>query len=341
MRTVENPPNPFEHAHLEWDGPAPPAKLEVFEETCKSALARNDSPDIPFRYSLNPYRGCFHACAYCYARPTHGYWGFGAGTDFDRRIVVKTNIAERLEHTFKSKRWQGDVIAFSGNTDCYQPLEANYGLTRQCLELCLAYQNPVQLITKSKLVRRDIDLLRALSERAHCSVVLSVPFADDAMARHIEPFASPPRKRFETIRLLTEAGIEVGVSIGPIIPGLNDDQIPKIIEAAANAGASFAFPILLRLDEQVAPIFEARLREAYPLRVDKVMNQLRETRGGLLKNPRFGKRMVGQGPRWQAIELLFRQSCTRHGIAGMDETRYGLQHIKTTFERPTRQLSLL
>lgn len=337
MRRVSNPPNPFHADALELDGPAPPAELEVYEEEAKSALSKNSSPDVGFTWSVNPYRGCFHACAYCYARPSHQYLGYGAGTDFDRRLVAKTNIATRLREAFDRPSWSGETVVFSGNTDCYQPLEARYGLTRQCLEVCLAYRNPVALITKSTLIRRDLQLLVELHAQARCGVTVSIPFADDAMARQIEPFASPPTKRFETVRLLAEAGLPVTVSLGPMIPGLNDDQIPRILEGAAAAGARHAFLILLRLPKEVLPVFDARLEEAYPLRAGKVRHAIAHVRGGGMNDARFGMRMRGRGPRWDAIETLFEVHRKRFGLAIESA---GVDHPVATFRRPTPQLSL-
>ncbi|MEO0322989.1 MAG: PA0069 family radical SAM protein [Myxococcota bacterium] len=337
---VANPPNPFEEAHLEWDGPPPPAQLEVFEETCKSALSKNTSPDVGFTWSVNPYRGCFHACAYCYARPSHQWLGFGAGTDFDRRIVVKTNVATRLREAFDRRSWEGEGIVLSGNTDCYQPLEASYGLTRACLEVCLAYRNPVAIITKSKLVRRDAELLAALHREAGCHVFVSIPFADDAMARGIEPFASSPTKRFETVRVLADAGVPVGVSVAPVIPGLNDAQIPEILERAKEAGAEAAFMILLRLPKEVLPVFDARLEAAFPLRASKVRHAIQDLRGGKMNESRFGARMRGQGPRWEAIRQLFETNRRRHGL---DVRRFGTREGPSPFHRPAperTQLSL-
>jgi DNA repair photolyase len=309
-----NPPNRFESAYLEWEGEPPPADLRVYEERSKSALSENKSPDVGFRWSVNPYRGCFHGCAYCYARPTHPYLGFGAGTDFDRQIVVKVNIVERLRAALGKKSWRRELIAFSGNTDCYQPLEAHYELTRGCLATCAAHATPVAIITKGKLVRRDVDLLQELRDSAGCRVTLSIPFAKDEYARAIEPFASPPTKRFETLRILSEAGIDTAVAVAPIIPGLNDDQIPEILRRAADAGASAAFKILLRLPLEVGAIFEERLAEAFPLRSAKVMNAIRDTRGGRTSDSRFSSRMIGQGARWAAIERLFSTQCARLGL---------------------------
>ena len=313
-RPRDNPPNRFEEAYLEWAGEPPPADLRIHEERTKSALAENKSPDIGFRWSVNPYRGCFHACAYCYARPTHPYLGFGAGTDFERQIVVKVNIVERLRERLEKKSWPRELIAFSGNTDCYQPLDAHYELTRGCLQVCAESATPVTIITKGKLVRRDVDVLQQLQRRAGCQVALSIPFASDEDARAIEPFASSPSKRFETLRILSEAGIETAVGVAPIIPGLNDDQIPQVLQRAADAGASSAFKILLRLPLEVGPIFEARLAEAFPLRRAKVMNAIRDVRGGHKSDSRFGSRMVGQGERWSAIEQLFSTQCERLGL---------------------------
>lgn len=343
MRPITNPPNPFEHGALEWDGPAPPAQLQIFEERCKRAISENASPDVGFRFGVNPYRGCFHACAYCYARPSHQYWGFGAGTDFDRKLIVKTNVAEQLRRELAAKRWRGDPIVFSGNTDCYQPLEASYALTRACLEACLEVRNPVGVITKSKLVRRDIDLLARLAREARAHVTISIPFVDDAMARAIEPFASSPTQRFETLRLLSDAGVPCGVSLGPVIPGLNDDQIPQILERAKGAGATSAFMILLRLPREVQPVFEARLREAFPLRVDKVRRAIAEMRGGRMNDPRFGSRMRGTGPRWQLIETLFRTTMRRLDLQHRDSSMDDVLHGQTTYVAPTkpkRQLTL-
>ena len=310
----DNPPNRFEQAYLEWEGEPPPADLRVHEEQAKSALSKNASPDVGFRWSVNPYRGCFHGCAYCYARPTHPYLGFGAGTDFDRQIVVKVNVVQRLREALGKRSWKQELIAFSGNTDCYQPLEAHYELTRGCLAACVDYATPVTIITKGKLVRRDVDVLQQLRDAAGCRVAISIPFSNDDDARAIEPFASSPSKRFDTLRVLSEAGIETAVAVAPIIPGLNDDQIPTILRRAADAGASAAFKILLRLPLEVGPIFEARLAEAFPLRSAKVMNAIRDTRGGRRNDSRFASRMVGQGARWSAIDRLFSTQCDRLGL---------------------------
>jgi DNA repair photolyase len=314
FRRVSNPPNPWATTDVEWLGEPPPAELEVYEEEARRALAENESPDVGFRWSLNPYRGCFHACSYCYARSSHQYLGFGAGTDFDRKIVVKTNIAERLREEFLRPSWKGEVIAFSGNTDCYQPLEAVYTLTRRCLEVSREFRNPVGMITKGALIRRDIPLLAAMSRETKVSVSLSIPFADDATGRAVEPGASLPSQRFETLRMLSDAGIETGIGIAPVIPGLNDSHVAPLLQRARTAGAQSAFLVLIRLSGQTLPVFEERLAEAFPDRARKIWNAIEEMRGGRRNDTRFHDRMTGRGPRWNAIEALFEVECRRLGL---------------------------
>ncbi|MFY0537238.1 radical SAM protein [Nannocystis pusilla] len=235
-RPIDNPPNPWLSTHVEYFGEPPPAGLEVFEEDARSVVSTNDSPDIPFRYSVNPYRGCYHGCAYCYARPTHQYLGWGAGTDFERKIVAKVNAPALLRQFLARSKWTRELLAFSGVTDCYQPLEAHYGLTRGCLEACLEFANPVGIITKGPLVARDVDLLAELNRRAGASVTISIPFIDDAMARRIEPSVARPSKRFQALATLSAAGIRTGVAVAPVIPGLNDSQIPQILARARECG---------------------------------------------------------------------------------------------------------
>src|SRR3989338_756487 len=259
MKPIKNPTNPFASQNCQYfEGMIPPAKLEVYEDSTHHILARNDSPDLPFRWSLNPYRGCAHACAYCYARPSHEYLGFGAGTDFDTKILVKKNAAALLREAFLKKTWKGERIVFSGDTDCYQPLEASYGLTRACLETCLQFGNSFSIITKSFLIVRDLQLLKKLHERTHGDVTLSIPFLDDKTARLVEPMASAASKRFEAIKILAGAGISVGVNIAPLIPGLNDSDIPGILKKAKACGASWAGHTLLRLPGNVKEVFASR-----------------------------------------------------------------------------------
>jgi DNA repair photolyase len=314
-RRVTNPPNPWASRHVEWLDEPPPVQLEVFEEQARSMLSTNDSPDLPFRYSLNPYRGCQHACAYCYARPTHQYLELGAGSDFDSKIVVKLNAAQVLRRELGGSRWRAGRgwIAFSGVTDCYQPLEASYEITRACLEACDEFRHPVGVITKSALVRRDTALLARMASRGGAHVTVSIPFADESDSRAIEPWASSPATRFDTLRRLSEAGVPTGVAIAPLIPGLNDSAVAEILTRAREAGATRAFMMLLRLPAEVAPVFEERLRASHPLRAEKVLSALREMRGGVLYDASFGRRMSGAGPRWTAVEQLFELQCRRLG----------------------------
>ena len=316
-RRVANPPNPWTRVQVEWLGEPPEARVEVYEERARSILARNDSPDVPFTWSVNPYRGCQHACAYCYARPGHELLGFGAGTDFDTKIVVKTNAAELLSMELARSRLEGEWIAFSGVTDPYQPLEAAYGLTRACLEVCLARSVPVGIVTKGALVRRDVDLLARLHERAGAEVHVSIPFLDADRARAVEPWAPAPRLRLDAVRCLAEAGLPVGVAVAPVIPGLNDEEIPRVLEAAAAAGATRAFLILLRLTAPVRAVFEERLRAALPDRAERVLHALDDARSGQTRAERgdFGTRFVGAGPRWEAIRSLYAVTCRRLGLA--------------------------
>ena len=204
---VSNPPNPWASTSVEYLDEAPGIRLQIFEDHTKEIISTNDSPDVGFRYGVNPYRGCQHACAYCYARPSHEYLSFGSGTDFDRKIVVKPEAAALLRRAFERRSWRGDLIVLSGNTDCYQPLEASYRLTRGCLEVCAEYQNPVHIITKAPLVERDIDVLTRLGERAHVSVTVSIPFWNEAHARAIEPYVATPERRMKTLARLARAGI--------------------------------------------------------------------------------------------------------------------------------------
>src|SRR5262245_39048039 len=258
---ISNPPNPYEGLSYDWLEPPPPAQVEVYEEHAGSILSENDSPDIPFRWSVNPYRGCQHACAYCYARPYHEYLGMGAGTDFDTKIVVKTNAADLLREAFARKAWAGEEVHFSGVTDCYQPLEAVYRLTQKCLRVCLEFRNPAAIITKSFLVMRDTELLAELDRAAGATVFQSIAFAGFVVARQSEPHAPALSKRFEAMRRLTAAGVPVGVMVAPIIPGLNDRDVPRILEQAADAGAKAAGYTALRLPGSVEAVFRGRIRE--------------------------------------------------------------------------------
>jgi DNA repair photolyase len=340
---VSNPKNPWASSEIEWLEEIPEAKLEVYEDRTRSILAHNDSPDLGFRWSVNPYRGCYHACAYCYARPSHEYLSFGAGTDFERKIVVKPEAPALLVEAFEKRSWQGEFVLFSGVTDCYQPLEATWRLTRGCLEVCAAYANPLGIITKAPLIERDLDLLARLAEVTDLSVTLSIPLWDEARARAIEPGVATPRRRMKTVARLAAAGISVGVNVAPLIPGLGEEDMPRVLEAAAEAGAKRAGMIFLRLPGPVATVFEERVRAALPLRAERILARVRDGRGGRLYDPRFGKRQRGGGPHAEASRALFEATCRRLGLnEGMASD--GAEARPSTFRRPPKrgqQLPLL
>ena len=330
MHVISNPPNPFESRHRELLEPAPHARVELFEDASREILSRNESPDLPFRWSVNPYRGCFHACAYCYARASHEYWGFGAGTDFESKLIVKRNAADLLRKAFLKPSWNGELIVFSGNTDCYQPLEATYGLTRACLEVCAEFRNPVRIITKSALVTRDVDVLMKLHEQASLRVLFSIPFSDGETARKVEPHVPSPEKRFAAMKALADAGIPTGISVAPVIPGLNEDDIPDLLMRARRAGAVDAVHVLLRLSGNVQTVFLERMAEAFPDRIDKITNRMRNVRGGHLSDGRFFTRYEGQGAHWELIEQLFEVGRRKAGFQNSDD----VPPTPSTFRRP-------
>ena len=290
---------------IDYDEGPPETQVEVYEDHTKGILATNSSPDLGFKWSVNPYRGCMHACAYCYARPGHEYLSFGAGTDFDTKIVVKPHAAALLREAFERPAWRGELVMFSGVTDCYQPLEASLKLTRGCLEVCAEYRNPVAIITKAPLIERDIDVLCDLATNASVHVTVSLPFWDPDKARAIEPYVATPLRRIRAIEALARAGISVGVNVAPIIPGLNDSDIAEIMTAARAAGATHANYTLLRLPGSVKAVFEERLRLKLPLAADKVLHRIRETRGGKLYDSTWRKRQVGEGDYADMIGSLF------------------------------------
>lgn len=335
---ISNPPNPWSSTEVEYLDGIPPAQLEVYEDASKSIIAENDSPDISFRYSVNPYRGCLHGCAYCYARPSHEYLSFGAGTDFERKLMVKMKAAELLRAQFQKPSWRGELLMFSGVTDCYQPLEASLRLTRGCLEVCAEHRNPAAIITKAPLIERDIDVLQALAADAYVHVSISVPFWDESHARAMEPYVAIPRRRIQTIEALAKAGIPVGVMVAPIIPGLGDEDMSKVLKAARDAGAQWAGYVLLRLPGSLKEVFEERLRSQLPLVADRVLHRIRETRAGKLYDSRFGSRGRGEGLYAQTIASLFAASKKALGYP----TSHPLPHT-STFRRPERdgQLTLL
>jgi DNA repair photolyase len=346
QQPIANPPNPWLSTEVEYLEDPPDARLEVYEDRTRTILASNDSPDLGFSYSVNPYRGCFHGCAYCYARPSHEYLGLGAGTDFDRKITVKPDAPALLREAFEKPSWKGELIVFSGVTDCYQPLEASYRLTRGCIEVCTEYRNPIGIITKAPLIERDIDVLLKLASVARVGVTVSIPIWDRSNAHAIEPFVATPERRMMTVSRLAAAGLEVCVNVAPVIPGLSDSDMPRILEAAKAAGAKRAGYTFLRLPGSVAKVFEERLREKLPLRADRVLARVREARGGKLYDPRFGVRGTGEGHYAETIRALFEQTTRRLGLnESWNEAAYnGAQRPpEDTFVRPGKgkQLPLL
>jgi DNA repair photolyase len=332
LEPIANPPNPWASTDVEYlEGCAPDARLAVYEDRTRSILSKNDSPDVPFTWSVNPYRGCFHGCAYCYARPSHEYLSFGAGTDFERRIVVKPDAPLLLREAFERRSWRGDVIVFSGVTDCYQPLEASYRLTRGCLEVCVAYKNPVGIITKAPLIERDIDVLVELDRVAQVWTCVSIPFWTTEVARALEPWVTPPVRRMRTVERLAKAGLRVQVNVAPVVPGLGDEDAPAIVRAAKDAGAASIGWTMLRLPGPVSAVFEERLRAALPLRADRVLNRIREMRAGRLNDPRFGARMAGTGPYATMVGDMIGQCARRLGLAIGGGY---LEPEATTFSRP-------
>lgn len=331
MRSASwNPPDRFTTTEVIWEEAAPPARLVVTEDHTRSILSKNTSVDIPFSWSVNPYRGCTHACAYCYARDFHPYLGLGAGTDFEQKIRIKPHAASLLRAAFDRPSWKGDAIALSGATDPYQPLERKHRLTRGLLEVCARYRNPVGVITRSPLITRDLDLLQQLAAHQSVRVNMSVPILDEATCRLIEPGAAAPRRRLEAIRHLSEAGIPVGVSVSPVIPGLNDSGIPATLAAAREAGASWAWRLPVRLAPTVEAVFARRLRAALPLRAETILRRIARMRGGgPLAGGRPGQRMKGEGEEWRATERLFDLHARRLGLAKPPQ-----RPLESSFRRP-------
>jgi DNA repair photolyase len=315
--TGSNPANRFERRAFVPDpdpGAAPLPRTEFLRDAARSIISTNDSPDLGFEAGLNPYRGCEHGCAYCYARPTHEYLGFSAGLDFETKILVKEDAPDLLRRELSSPRWTPKTLALSGVTDPYQPVERRLGLVRRCLEVLAEFRNPVMIVTKNHLVTRDADLLAELARQEAAAAVLSVTTLDADLARTLEPRTSTPARRLEAVRTLAAAGIPTGVNVAPVIPGLTDHELPAILEAAAGAGAVFAGHSLLRLPHGVKDLFEGWLAEHRPDRKERVLRRLREVRGGALNDPRFGSRMTGEGIYAEQIHALFRLGCRKHGL---------------------------
>jgi DNA repair photolyase len=304
--------------HLEWDREhlrgLTNRQIEYIDDASQSIVAENKSPDIPFRYSVNPYRGCAHGCAYCYARPGHEYLGFNAGLDFETKIVVKREAAKLLRAFLAKPSWKPEPIAFSGVTDCYQPAERQFRLTRQCLQVALECRQPVSLVTKNALAVRDLDLLAPLAEKHLVHAYVSITTLDPELAREMEPRTSVPEARLRAVRMLSDAGVPTGVMVAPVIPGLNDSEIPRVLAAAAQAGAQTAGSVLLRLPLTVRPVFLEWLERNRPDQAERVRRRIQDTRGGEMNTTQWGQRMVGSGPLADQIRALFTTFAKKHGL---------------------------
>lgn len=342
-----NTPNRFEKARFEaeaqdWDNYSldddkeekPLLRTEFLRDTSRTIINENKSPDVGFTFSINPYRGCEHGCAYCYARPTHEYLGFSAGLDFESKIFVKHEAPQLLRQELMKKSWQGETISLSGNTDCYQPIERKLKLTRRCLDVLLEFRNPVGLISKNHLITRDIDLFKEFSAFGGVVVYLSITTLDDDLCADLEPRTSRPRARLQAIKELADNGIPVGVNVAPVIPGLTDHEMPQILKAAAQAGARWAGYTPVRLPLAVTPIFSEWLEVYRPLKKEKVLSLIRSMRDGKLNDANFGSRMRGTGAIAENLRQMFKISTQREGLNQED-----FQLSKKQFRRPGDQLA--
>jgi DNA repair photolyase len=331
-----NPTNRFERIEIELEVPGPErVETELLRDGSRSIIATNDSPDVGFDASINPYRGCEHGCIYCYARPTHEYLGFSAGLDFESRILVKEDAPELLRKELSSRKWKPQALAMSGVTDPYQPVERKLEITRRCLAVLAEFRNPVAVITKNELVTRDIDYLQELAAHRAAAVMVSITTLDPEVARRMEPRASHPRDRLKAVERLAAAGIPVGVMVAPVVPAITDHEMPKILEAAAAAGAQTAGYVVMRLPGAVAGLFETWLEEHFPDRKDKVMNRVKDLRGGKIYDPRFGSRMRGEGIFADQIRTTFQTFKRRYGL-----DRPFPELSTASFRRPGEQMSL-
>lgn len=320
-----HPPNRFERIHVEddWEqlesdedfiGRSNKVPTEYYVDDSQSIVTENNSPDIPFRYSINPFKGCSHGCVYCYARPTHEYLGMSAGLDFETKIMVKHNAPVLFRKWLARKKWQSELIVFSGVTDCYQLAERRFGLTRGCLEVALDARQPIGIVTKNALIARDLDLLSAMTVEGVIHVAISVTTLDAQLAHTMEPRTAPPASRLKAIAALSAAGIPVSVMVAPVIPGLNDVEIPAILAAAAEAGAQSASYVMLRLPLNVKPIFLDWLDRTMPSHKERILSRIRNTRDGELSDSKFGKRMRGEGAIAEQIKQTFDVFASKHGL---------------------------
>jgi DNA repair photolyase len=345
-----NPPNRFEHIEIVVDRDTldadlaedelPLPRTRFLRDTTKSIIARNNSPDIGFSASINPYRGCEHGCIYCYARPFHEYLGFSAGVDFETSIMVKESAPELLRRELMKPSYEAEVIAVSGVTDPYQPVERKLRITRGCLEVLAEFRNPVMIITKNHLVTRDIDVLSELASHRAVAVNLSITTLDEKLQRVMEPRTSIPQRRLAAVEKVAAAGIPVGIMVAPIVPGITDEEVGSILAAARDAGAQWAGYVMLRLPHAVAPLFEDWLTHHFPDRKEKVLNRVRGMRGGKLYDSAWGSRGRGTGPFAEQIAALFYAARRKAGYAD-DAHRGALSTAAFRRPEPGGQLRLL
>lgn len=289
-------------------------KTQYIKTFPKTIVNEVKSSDVHMMYSVNPYQGCEHGCTYCYARNSHEYWGYSAGIDFESKILVKENAVSLLEEAFENKSWVPKPISFSGNTDCYQPIERSLQLTRKLLACCLEYRNPITIITKNALILRDLDILTAMAERNLVAVFISITGIDESLRSYLEPRTSTYQRRFKTIEQLSKAGIPCGVMNAPIIPGLNDQEMPKVLQAAAAAGAQKAGYTVVRLNGAIESIFHDWIHQVFPDKADKVWHHIQAAHGGKVSDSRLGTRMRGEGVMMEMIAQQFKLHCKKLGL---------------------------
>jgi DNA repair photolyase len=325
------------------DEPVPERQTSVTEERARSIIATNDSPDVSFEQSVNAYRGCEHGCVYCYARPSHAYLELSPGLDFETKLFAKTNAAELLKEALAKPGYVVKPLAFGTNTDCYQPIERRYRIMRQLLEILAECEHPLTIVTKSALIERDLDLLAPMARKNLVKAFVSITTLDRQLARSLEPRAASPQRRVDALRALAAAGVPCGVMIGPVIPALTDKSMEHILEAAAAAGATMAGWIMLRLPNEVRPLFKEWLAHHYPQRADHVISIVRQVRGGRENDPRFGSRMSGSGNFAELIEKRFAIACRRLGLNSDDNhmnPRDGLDCSRFRPPSPAGQMKL-
>ena len=326
---------PFDDGWTPEEPPATELKTEVALERARSILSTNDSPDVGFDRSINPYRGCEHGCVYCYARPSHAYLELSPGLDFETKLFAKTNAAELLRETLAKPGYVAQPIALGANTDCYQPIERRFRITRQILEVLAECEHPVTLVTKSALVERDLDLLGPMAEKNLVKVYVSIGTLDRVLARKLEPRAASPQRRLDILRKLNEREVPCGVMVAALIPALNDKTLEQVLEAAAQAGASEAAYVIMRLPHELKDIFREWLAEHYPQRAEHVMSVIRDLRGGRDNDPRFGARMTGTGNYAELMEKRFDIACRRFGLNSREAPRARAELDCSRFKPPS------